>query len=145
MENKFNPLDWLAEQHASTAKNVQPKAEKVNINQSSGEAHPRCYCEDSKAELMAVISELLERRCNVAESYNDWWRIGCALAWELGPEGRDAYHQLSAMSQKYDPRECDRKWAECLRVSDGRTTRATIFWMAEQAGIDIDNLTVSEC
>lgn len=143
MENlKFDPLAWAAASQNNAAKdNGQAHADQVINHQSCAKAQPRTEQEaDAKTELLAVIQELLARGANIAESYHDWWRLGCAMAWELGAEGRDYYHQLSAMSSKYNERECEAKWRECLRVSDGRTTKGTVFWLAEQAGIDIANL-----
>lgn len=139
MEKKFDPLAWAAASKNNAAKdNGQIMADQVINHQSCALAQPRTENEaDAKAELLKVIRKLLSLGANIAESYHDWWRLGCALAWELGVEGREYFHRLSALSAKYNERECEAKWRECLRVSDGRTTRGTIFWMAEQAGIDI--------
>ena len=142
MEKNFNPLAWAAASNNNAATvNGQAHAYHVNNHQGCATAHTRTENDaDAKKELLAVITMLIAKGINIAESYHDWWRLGCALAWELGVEGREFYHQLSAMSTKYSERECEAKWRECLRVSDGRTTKGTIFYMAEQAGIDITAL-----
>jgi hypothetical protein len=138
-QKKFDPLAWAAVSNNNAAKqNGQHKADQVTTLQECAEAHHRALDNaDTKAEISAVVEELLARGANIAESYNDWWRLGCALAWELGAEGREAYHRLSAMSTKYNREECERKWRECLKVCNGKATRATIFWMAQQVGVDV--------
>lgn len=80
---------------------------------------------------------LLARGINITEAYLDWIKVGWALAEELGAEGREYYHQLSAQSAKYNERECEAKWQSLLRSNSGRVTASTIFWLAEQAGVDI--------
>ena len=128
-------MEWLGQRYAGSRHNlesVQPKAEHV-VNRQPRDT-------DAKAELLAVIDEVVSRGINITESYHDWLRVGFALAWELGPEGRDAFHQLSAQSTKYRQEECERKWHEVLRTSNGRTTGSTIFWLAQQAGIDVEAL-----
>lgn len=139
MEEKFNPLEWAAasNNNAATSKG-QIKTGQVINHQGCAEAHPRTESDgDTKAELLAVINELLARRVNITESYMEWIKVGWALAETLGAEGREYFHQLSAMSSKYNERECEAKWHSLLRSNSGRVTANTIFWMAEQAGVDI--------
>ena len=140
--NSFNPLDWLAssvnKKVANNFVNGQKKSGQV-INLKNGAdkiLHARDN-NDPRAELLTLINQLVYFNINITESYRDWLRVGFALAWELGQEGRDAFHQLSAQSAKYDPQECERKWNEVLRTANGSSTRSTIFWLAQQAGIDV--------
>jgi hypothetical protein len=36
--------------------------------------------------------------------------------------------------------DCERKWQECLSKADGRTSIATFYHMAREAGVDIKNM-----
>ena len=92
------------------------------------------------AKVTAVARELISRGANIAESYDDYVRLGFALANGLGSEGRDIYHMLCAHSTKYRMQDCERKWQECLRKADGRTSIATFYHMARQAGVDLSTL-----
>ena len=137
-KNSFDPLAWASarnnknDANVSTLENTQASSEQVNYHQGNAA--------DAKADLLAVIEELVTRGINITESYHDWLRVGFALAWELGPDGKDAFHQLSAQSVKYRQEECERKWNEVLRTSNGRTTGSTIFWLAQQHGVDVESL-----
>ena len=44
---------------------------------------------------------------------------------------------LCAQSGKYREQDCERKWQECLRKHDGRTTIASFYKMAQDAGVDL--------
>ena len=124
MDNyNFDPMAWAA---ASKA----PKAEHVNYQQNS---------ELEKAK--ATTDELLRIGANIAESYDDYLHLGFALADGLGADGRELYHQLCAQSTKYRAKDCETKWQECLSKHDGRTTIASFYKMAQQAGADLSAIS----
>ena len=131
MENlsTFDPLAWAAASGANTD-SVAAAAVAATPQSSMNPA-------DEVAKVKAVGQLLLERGANVADTYDDWLRLGFALADGLGSEGGELFHQLSAQSTKYDAEACERKWQECLRKHDGRTTIASFFQMAQQAGVDL--------
>ena len=121
--NIFDPMAWAAASEA-------PKAEHVNYQQNS---------ELEKAK--ATTDELLRIGANIAESYDDYLHLGFALADGLGADGRELYHQLCAQSTKYRAKDCETKWQECLSKHDGRTTIASFYKMAQQAGADLSAIS----
>ena len=126
----FDPLAWLNQQD-----NVQRDA----ISQQPTPCQPLSPSEEL-ALATAVTRELIARNANIAESYDDYVRLGFALANGLGSQGRDLYHMLCAHSTKYRMSDCELKWQECLRKADGRTSIATFYHMARQAGADIKRI-----
>lgn len=92
------------------------------------------------AKARAVTRELLRKGANIADDYGDYLKLGFALANGLGSEGRELYHQLCSQSSKYRESDCERKWQQCLRQNDGRTTLATFYNMAKQAGVDLSSI-----
>ena len=131
----FDPMAWLAQKPSasarpsSTAANTQP----AKACQSLSHA-------DELARATAVVRQLIDRNANIAEEYLDYVRLGFALANGLGSDGRDLYHMLCAHSTKYRMEDCERKWQECLSKADGRTSIATFYHMAREAGVDIKNM-----
>lgn len=119
----FDPMAWASASEA-------PKAEHVNYQQNS---------ELEKAK--ATTDELLRIGANIAESYDDYLHLGFALADGLGADGRELYHQLCAQSTKYRAKDCETKWQECLSKHDGRTTIASFYKMAQQAGADLSAIS----
>ena len=81
---------------------------------------------DTAADL---ADKLVRAGISMAEAYDDWYKIGFSLA-RLGEAGRDIYHQVSRMSPKYEPRETDAKFGNCLDTGDGRITIATFIGAA---------------
>lgn len=128
----FDPLAWTAPSEKNTAESLQP-------NQQPTACQSLSHSEEL-AMATATARELINRGANIAEDYNDYVRLGFALANGLGSDGRDLYHMLCAHSTKYRRKDCERKWQECLRQADGRTSIATFYHMARLAGVDISAL-----
>ena len=129
----FDPLAWL--EQPTDAQGATPSA-----CQQPTPCQPLSPSEEL-ALATAVTRELIARNANIAESYDDYVRLGFALANGLGSDGRDLYHQLCAHSTKYRQADCERKWQQCLHQADGRTSIATFYHMARQAGVDISAIT----
>ena len=127
----FDPLAWAGQQDGS--KNAQPVA---TPSQQPTACQPLSHAEEL-AKATAVARALIDRNANIAEDYIDYVRLGFALANGLGSDGRDLYHMLCAHSTKYRMSDCERKWQECLHKTDGRTSIATFYHMACEAGVDI--------
>lgn len=67
------------------------------------------------------------------DSYESWLKIAFGLAHEFGETGRGYFHELSKISQKYDPVDCDRKFDNCIRTNRGHVTFASIVHLAKNA------------
>ena len=129
----FDPLAWAGQATAKASKptpSPSPREWSLNTSQHLTPA-------EELDRATAVARELISRNANIAESYVDYVRLGFALANGLGSDGRDLYHMLCAHSTKYRYQDCERKWQECLSKADGRTSIATFYHMARQAGVDI--------
>lgn len=137
MENiAFNPLEWAQGEPSS---NPQPRVEIVNDQPQDGQVDnlPTVDFSTELQKASVVCDDLLSRGANIAESYDDYLKLGFSLADGLGPDGRDIYHALCTQSSKYRERDCERKWQECLSKHDGRTTIRTFYKMAQDAGVDL--------
>ena len=127
--NIFNPLEWAKQENApqkSTVKNQTPAA-----------AHGDWAPTDDYAQAREVVNRITQAGIDLTDDYNDWFRIGSALANGLGESGRELYHEVSCMSSKYNTAECDKKYDNCLRTGNGSITLGTFFQMAKDAGVDI--------
>jgi len=126
----FDPLAWAA---AGDTPEAAPNANRQESTSACQISNPDT--ELAKAE--AVGNELIARGANIAESYDDYLRLGFALANGLGASGGSLFHRLCAQSPKYRQHDCEEKWQQCLKASDGRITIATYYQMASQAGVDL--------
>lgn len=128
----FDPVTW-------TVKSADKKKPVVTMKSQPAASQPLHPMEEL-AKARAVTRELLRRGANIADDYGDYLKLGFALANGLGSDGRELYHELCSQSTKYRETDCERKWQQCLRQTDGRTTIATFYNMAKQAGVDLASI-----
>ena len=136
--NTFNPLEWAQGEPSS---NIQPRVE--NKKEVQGGQMNNMTTDDFSTELQkaqAVTEELLRIGANIAESYDDYLKLGFALSDGIGDMGREIFHKLCAQSTKYSEAVCEKKWQECMSKHDGRTTIATFYKMASDAGVDLSEI-----
>jgi hypothetical protein len=131
----FDPLAWIGRQDDG-----KRTPQKAATSQQPTASQPLSHSEEL-AKAKAVAQALVRRGANIADSYLDYVKLGFSLANGLGSDGRELYHMLCAQSPKYSEAACEGKWNECLSKSDGRTTIATFYNMAKQAGVDLKEIT----
>jgi len=124
MNNKiFNPLEWANKDNNCESGNKVNNAEKG--------------CESSVDNIGDLVKAIVSNGVCITDDYNDWLKVGFALAGALGEGGRQYFHQLSSMSSKYNQTECDKKYNNCLRSSGNGVNIETLYWMAGNAGINL--------
>ena len=88
----FDPLAWAAASNNNAATdNGQIQTGQVNNHQCCAGVRPRTVDDaDARAEVMAVVNELVARKINITESYGDWIKVG----WERrGASPSTSYRQ----------------------------------------------------
>lgn len=84
-----------------------------------------------------LITLLHQSGTDITNGYNDWLKVGFALAGAFGESGRSYFHDISSIYSGYDALEADKKYDECLRSENGRTDISTLFYLAKQAGVSL--------
>ncbi len=102
-----------------------------------GHTAPVSYANGKNHEIVKAIINS-GKLLSSDDSYDTWVRIGFALANEFGEGGRPYFHELSRISPKYDPADCDRKFDNCLKTNRGDVTFATIVQMAKDASVSLE-------
>lgn len=118
----------------------QPKTENKsrqhyhpNIRRSRGSFKEN----DRQEDVEFVIKQIEAFQCDLTQDYADWINLGFSFAHEFDEAGREYFHRISRFYPKYDFRECDRQYDQCLKGRrSGRTIR-TFFYMAKRAGMKI--------
>jgi hypothetical protein len=96
-----------------------------------------------KVETFDLVSKIIELAVEMKiilgdDSYGDWVKIGFALVDEFGESGRDLFHNISSVSNKYEKEACDKKYTKFLnsekRFGDNIGI-GTFFHFAEKAGL----------
>jgi hypothetical protein len=102
---------------SSIGKPGEPSNEFSNYN-----PHPA-----DKGKIVAALAVI-----NADCGYRPWYKIGCAIRFELGDDGEDVFHNWSAKAKaKYNEAECKKKWKE----TEGNTHHraGSIFYLATLA------------
>lgn len=90
---------------------------------------------DNTSRVEALIAQLKSSNADITSGYNDWLKVGFALASEFGESGRRYFHDISSIYSGYERQECDKKYDQCLKSDNGKTNIATLFYLAEQQGV----------
>ena len=77
---------------------------------------------------------IADRGIDITADYNDWFRVGAALA-SLGEPGRSLFHMVSSQNEKYKAAETDKKFDNVLR-SVNSIKKGTFFRICSQYGIN---------
>ena len=93
---------------------------------------------DTGARVEALIAALKAAGTDITADYNDWLKVGFALAGEFGESGRVYFHAISSLYPGYDQAESDTKYTECLKSDSGRTDISTIFYLAKNQGVTLE-------
>ncbi|UKK75756.1 DUF3987 domain-containing protein [Segatella bryantii] len=133
----FDPIYW-ANKADEVSKSITPRSSVNSFSKST--AAYNCDEVDRQAEIQEVARQLVDRGIDITAGYNNWLKLGFALADGLGEDGREIYHQLSRLNDEYDTAECDRQYTNCLHGRGQGITVNTFFQMAKEAGIDLSQV-----
>jgi len=92
---------------------------------------------DTATKVEKLIDLLKSSHTDITADYNDWLKVGFALASEFGESGRSYFHDISSINQGYSQTESDTKFTECLKSDSGRTDISTLFYLAKNKGITL--------
>lgn len=88
------------------------------------------------------LTQLIEaRKIDLTIGYDNWLKIGFALAGEFREDGRDLFHRISSIYHRYDPGEADRQYTNCLNSRGEGIHIGSLFHLAKDAGIHIAHKT----
>lgn len=83
-----------------------------------------------------MIRECVNLGHNLAPDYESYLRLGFALADGFNESGRNWFHSLCSVSEKYDSRHADKQYDHCLKARGSqKVTVGTLYWMLKQVGI----------
>lgn len=90
----------------------------------------------TRERVEALISAVEQSRADLTDPYDDWMRLGFAIAAHFGMDGEDYYQRLSQFHPDYDSHETAKKYADFVR--NGRRIRiGTFFKILENKGFSL--------
>lgn len=87
------------------------------------------------SEVSQMVQECVNIGHNLAPDYDSYLKLGFALAEGFGEQGREYFHSLCSVSEKYDSRHADKQYNYCLKGNNNGITAGTFYWMLKQVGI----------
>lgn len=97
-------------------------------------ALPLVFEED---EVGQMVNEVVTRFINIAPDYETYRNLGFALANGFGENGRDYFHSLCSVSEKYDSQQANKQYDRCLRGGNkSGITVGTFYYLLKENGID---------
>ena len=92
---------------------------------------------DCAEDVERIVSQIERQGIDIAPSYEEWVKLGFALADGLGENGREHFLRLSAIHAGCTREAADEQYSKCLHSKNSGITISTFFHMAKQAGISI--------
>ena len=84
-----------------------------------------------------AVSIIQKEQIDITNRYENWFKVGSALAHEFGEEGRFWFHMVSRVYENYDEGECDIQYNRCLKYQvEGKITIASFFFLCKNFGIE---------
>ena len=93
--------------------------------------------DDTLSKVAQLVQQITETNTNITSNYDDWVKAGQALS-SLGEEGREFYHAISAIDERYKERETDNKFNSFLRLTHS-VGIGTFFHICKEYGIIAQN------
>lgn len=87
----------------------------------------------TRAKVEAVIGKIINRRVDITQEEQDWFRLACSFANEFGEGGRNYFHTISQYYPGYDAVEADKKFNHALKGRYSSITIGTFFQFAKNA------------
>lgn len=84
-----------------------------------------------------IINQVQYSRIDLTNDYEDWIKIGLALANKFGETGREYFHAFSQYNETYTQAKTDKKFTHLLKNSDQKVSIGTIYYLAKQRGLNI--------
>ena len=86
-----------------------------------------------------AVSIMQAERIDITNQYQNWFKIGCALAYEFGENGRHWFHMISRMYKNYNEGDCDIQYSRCLKYKkDDGAKIGTFFYLCKRYGVNYE-------
>lgn len=109
------------------------KAKTASKQQKKIKSLPTILPQDKVGEL---VRNAVYQGVNIADDYQSYITLGFALAAGFGEAGRDYFHALAGISQKYNSQQADKQYNYCLRNPNGGISVGSFYWMLKNAGVE---------
>lgn len=112
--------------NADTFQVVQKSKETIKLGKLNNEP---------KNNIELYIQEIEQTTTDITRIYQVWRNIGFAISKEYGETGREYYHRISRYHTKYNHKECDNQYSNCLKAKGSGINISTFYYTAHEHNI----------
>lgn len=102
------------------------------------ESTPQSNGNNNRENVEQLIDKIRHSKVDITDGYDNWLKIGFALAEEFGESARGYFHAVSQFHQEYNERECDRQFTNCIQANGKGVSISSFFHICQQYGITLD-------
>ena len=85
-----------------------------------------------------IYNNIIRNRINICDSYEDWLKVAFSIAEQFEENGREYFHGISSISQKYNPKDTDRQYNQCLKAKGQKKVNVSSFYyVCKKNGVPI--------
>jgi len=82
----------------------------------------------TRVRVERLVQQIVERRIDITQEEEAWFRLACAFANEFGEGGREYFQAISQFYTRYERNEADRKFDHALKGRYKRIGIGTFFY-----------------
>ena len=117
------------------------KNEPIALNKDNGRrkriSDTNTLLDNKLEDLELLIGRIEERKLDITIGYDNWLKIGFALASTFGEVGRNYFHRLSFFNQQYTANKTNLQYDKCIVSKNTRVNIGTLYFIAKNYGISI--------
>jgi predicted P-loop ATPase len=115
---------------------VEPENQKDDMIVQSTNNYPP----PTLQQLSSIAEYLVKESIDITKQYDDWIRIGFAIAHHFGEEGRASYIKISSLHPKFNEHEVHKEFDYMLNKNDGRTSIGSLFHTLKEYGVRANDI-----
>lgn len=85
--------------------------------------------QDNYLQIESIVQRIEQRHIDITADYNQWVKIGFAIANAVGAVGSSLFHRISQYHPRYDYNQTERLFASCLKSNNGTVTLGTLVYL----------------
>ena len=92
------------------------------------------------SDLDYLVEVICASGIDIAPTYDEYTNLAFAIATDYGEAGRWAFHAICQLSQRYNETHADKMYSGAIASNQGVKHIASAFYLAKQAGVNIDEV-----
>lgn len=94
---------------------------------------------DDEQRMGAAVEDIVRRRIDITDGYDEWIKVAASIAHTQGESGRNWFHAISRISNKYNPADADRTYSSMMNggYSGTNSGYGSFFALCKRYGVKV--------